>query len=121
MGCKPWTPKPAQREMVGQLAGLGFTHEQIAAVIGITNDTLTKHCGDELRDGKAKTHGAVAGKIYEMAMKGDRTMLIFIAKTQMRWKETQGIEHSGPDGLPLTTRIELVGVLPDDDGQDQDT
>jgi hypothetical protein len=61
--------------------------------------------------GKAKANAQVGKGIFQKAMGGDTTAMIWWSKTQMRWAETQKHEITGADGAPLEfTKIERVIV-----------
>jgi predicted transcriptional regulator len=95
------TPTDEQRRLVDTTSGLGLPHEQIAALIGIDDKTLRKHYRKELDDGKAKANTQIAKTLYNKALAGDTTALIWWTKSQMRWSETVKTEVTGADGEPL--------------------
>ena len=81
------TPTPATRELVARSSGLGLPHESIAHLLdgGIDDKTLRKYYRTELDNGKARAHAQVAATLFERAVAGDTALLIFYAKTQLRW------------------------------------
>ena len=89
------------RRLVESTSGLGLPHEQIASLVGIDDKTLRKHYRAELDSGKAKANGNIAKTLYNKAMGGDTTALIWWTKAQMRWSETFKQEVTGADGEPL--------------------
>lgn len=111
-GRKPFQPTDAERKQVEAMSGYGLPFEQIAILIrnGIDADTLRKYFSSELVAGKARANSAVGQTLYQKAMSGDTAAMIWWSKTQMRWKETQTHEHTGPDGAPILARIERVIV-----------
>ena len=77
-------------------------HDQIAALIGISDETLRKHYDRELKLGKAKACSMVGKSLYNKAVnKDDTTAMIWWTKAQMRWTETRAVELSGKDGAPI--------------------
>jgi len=95
------------------MSGYGLPIEQIAILVrgGIDADTLRKHFATELQSGKAKANAQVGKTLFQKAMGGDTTAMIWWSKTQMRWAETQKHEVSGADGGPLEIKtIERVVV-----------
>ncbi len=100
-GRPSFKPTIQQRKQVEDMAGMGLPFEQIAALIGIKDDTLRKHFEDELVTGKGKTNFQVGQSLYKKAIGGDTAAAIFWAKTQMRWKETEKIELTGKDDGPV--------------------
>lgn len=72
-------------------------------------DTLRTYFASELIRGKAKANAQIGKGIFQKAMGGDTTAMIWWSKTQMRWAETQKHEVTGADGAPLEfARIERV-------------
>jgi len=105
-GARPGAGRPAfeptdyDRKQVEAMAGYGVPFEQIAALIrgGISIDTLRSHFSSELISGKAKANAQVGKGVFQKAMAGDTTAMIWWTKTQMRWAETHRLEHTSPDG-----------------------
>lgn len=99
-GRKAFVPTENERKQVKALSGYGLPFPQIAALIrdGIHVDTLRSHFADELLVGKATANAQVAGGIFKKAMAGDTVLMKFWATTQIGWRETQQVEHSGPNG-----------------------
>ncbi|MSQ98118.1 MAG: hypothetical protein EXR85_02295 [Xanthomonadales bacterium] len=101
MAQKPHKPTDDLREQVESASGLGLPHDQVCALIGISDETLRKYYGPELGMGKAKASAQVAKSLFNKAVQqGDTTAMIWWTKAQMRWAETQRHENSGPDGGP---------------------
>lgn len=104
MAQKPHKPTDDLRRQIEQASGLGLPHDQIAALVGISDETLRKYYGPELAVGKAKASAQVAKTLFNKAVQGgDTTAMIWWTKAQMRWAETQRHENSGPDGGPIET------------------
>lgn len=101
MAQKPHKPTDDLRRQIEQASGLGLPHDQIAALVGISDETLRKYYGPELAVGKAKASAQVAKTLFNKATVGqDTTAMIWWTKAQMRWAETQRHENSGPEGGP---------------------
>ena len=101
MAQKPHKPTDDMRRQVEQASGLGLPHDQICALISISDETLRKYYGPELGMGKAKASAQIAKTLFNKAVQGgDTTAMIWWTKAQMRWAETQRHENSGPDGGP---------------------
>ena len=106
MAQKPHKPTDDLRRQVEQASGLGLPHDQICALISISDETLRKYYGPELGMGKAKASAQIAKTLFNKAVQGgDTTAMIWWTKAQMRWAETQRHEQSGPDGGPQDLRI----------------
>lgn len=123
-GRKPFKPTDEQRQTVKLAAGLGIDQDSICGLVlkkdgsPITQKTLTKYFATELATGKAEAKTKVAGAFFKQCLGGNLTAQIFFLKTQCRWKETQVVENTGPDGQPLPSQpASLVQVyLPAKDG-----
>lgn len=112
-GRKAFEPTDAERRQVEALSGYGLPIEQIAVLIrdGIDTDTLRKHFATELQSGKAKANAQVGKTLFQKVMAGDTTAAIWWSKTQMRWKEVQQHELTGPEGGPLLIqKVERVVI-----------
>ena len=110
-GRPAFEPTDAERKQVEVWSGHGLPIEQIGALVrdGIHVDTLRAHFARELVAGKAAANSRVGSTLFEKAMGGDTTAMIWWSKTQMRWAETQKHEHTGADGAPIEfARIERV-------------
>ena len=105
-------PTPETRRLVESSSGLGLPHESIAVLVGIDDKTLRKYYREELDIGKAKANGQIAKTLYQKALAGDTTSLIWWTKSQMRWSETVKQEVTGADGEPLQG-IQVSFVKPD--------
>lgn len=111
---EPHKPTDETRKLVESSSGLGLPHESIAVLVGIDDKTLRKYYRAELDIGKAKAHGKIAQTLYQKAVAGDTTSLIWWTKSQMRWSETVKQELTGQDGAPLLQGIEVKFVKPDE-------
>src|SRR5262249_45249689 len=109
-GRPAFAPTAAQRTLVGNLAEIGCTHDEICWAVPwerpgdkpLDPKTLRKHFADELTRGDARAKMRVRKKLYELAVSGENTaVLIFYAKTRLRMSETVKVENSGPNGEPL--------------------
>ena len=101
MGRPPHQPTDQTRLQAKTLAAVGIRHEDIAAKIGISADTLVKYYKQELDDGRVDANAQIGKSLYEQAKAGNTAAMIFWLKTRAGWKETQVQEHTGPDGTPL--------------------
>lgn len=100
-----------QKAQVEALAAY-LTQEQIADYLGIGKTTWyalldrDPEVSERYKKGKASAISSVANGLLQKAREGDNTAAIFYLKTQAGWRETQKLEHSGPDGIPLNIRVE---------------
>ena len=80
---------PRDRMMVETLGMRGVPQQTIADIVcgGISLNTLKKHFRPELTVSKACCNLLVASALFNKALNGDTTCLIFWAKTQMGWQK----------------------------------
>lgn len=101
-------PTDATRAQAESAAGLGLPHDQIGALLGISDVTLRKYYKIELAVGKAKASAKIANTLFNKATKGDTTAAIWWTKAQMGWSEKIKQELSGVDGEPMDIQITFV-------------
>jgi len=74
-------------------ASQGLTQEQIAAVMGMATSTLYdkqnefKEFGEAIKRGKGRGIQRVTNKLYEKALEGDNTAMIFYLKNRAGWQD----------------------------------
>ena len=105
-GPKAMVPTDEQRRLVEHYCSIGYTQDQIAALMNTSDVTLRLHYADELKNGALKVNAQVGGKLFQKAMGGDTASLIFWAKTRMGWKETTTLEHTGT--LTLSNALDSI-------------
>ena len=82
--------------------------EDIADFLGITDRTLRKRMTEDAnvrsayQKGRARAKAAVGTSLLQQARDGNLTAMIFYAKTQMGWRETERREHINIDLDSLT-------------------
>ena len=99
---KQYKPTDDDRKKVQAMVSFGIPLENVAKIIGVTRKTLSKHFKEEIATASDKAIAAVAGKLYNKAMKGDNACMMFFLKTRGKWRETNRTELTGADGEPLT-------------------
>lgn len=96
-----------------ELAGKGLTIDQIAEALGVGLNTLNRRRkeSDELdaviKKGRATAIYDVANALYQSAMSGNVTAMIFFLKARAGWSDKQSIEVSGVEGKPIEVRNEI--------------
>jgi hypothetical protein len=109
-GRPPHLPTDDTRKKVYELSSVGTTYEDIAKVIGISHDTLTKYYRPELDRGRIDANAIIAGTLFKQAQEGNTSAAIFWLKTRAQWKETQKHEHGGDlDGSPIQVKV-ITGI-----------
>jgi predicted DNA-binding protein (UPF0251 family) len=103
---KPIVLTEIQRQEVETLAAL-LNQEQIADYLGISRRTFQAildrdpEVAARYKKGKAKAIAHVANGLLQKARSDDTVSSIFYLKTQAGWRETERLEHSGPDGRAI--------------------
>ena len=97
------------RNKVYNLSIVGTRYEDIALVLGVSSDTLTKYYKDELELGRIEANAAVAGTLYEKAKQGDTSSMIFWLKTRAQWSEKNTTELTGEGGAPINIKV-ITGI-----------
>jgi len=109
-GRPPHLPDATTRNKVFMLSTVGTRHEDIATVLSISADTLTKYYKEELDKGRIEANASVAETLFKQAKEGNTTAMIFWLKSRAKWKETSQHEISGnPDGTPVEVKI-VTGI-----------
>ena len=96
-GQPAFKPTDEERKLVEQMTACGIPQESQCLVIrnGIDDKTLRKHFRNEWDTAATKANTKVAGTLFNKAMSGDTTALIWWTKTRMKWSEKQEVEHTG--------------------------
>lgn len=98
-GRKRWKPSPQDRTMVETMVGYGVPQEAIGQLLGVSDDTLRKHCAAEIELGTIKANAKVAEGLYKRATfqageeRSNVTAAIFWMKTRAGWRETSDVNH----------------------------
>lgn len=102
--------------MAKAMAQYGVPQEDIACVLGICVETLQRLYGNELSRGKAIAKQRIGRRLFEKAVtEGDTTALIFMAKTQLGWREVNRTEVTSPDGsMSPMQDIKVTFIDPDE-------
>ncbi len=75
--------KPVDEERLFELASQGLSTTEIAAELQCSVDTLDRNYREELLEGKEKCRATLRAKQYELAAKGNVTMLIWLGKNML--------------------------------------
>jgi hypothetical protein len=114
---KPGPPvKQLDHARAESVAAMGGTNEQIAAALGVSLGTLknarNRDVGldDAIRTGKDKADLRVVQSLYQKAINGDTTAMIFWLKNRRptEWRDKRDFEHTGEGGGPVRVQVERV-------------
>jgi hypothetical protein len=98
-----YKPTDESRRLVKSLATTGTRHTDIAEKLSVSHDTLAKYYANELRDGRIDANAKVAQALFQQAVNGNVTAMIFWLKTRAGWKEADRLELSATgDAKSLT-------------------
>jgi hypothetical protein len=86
------------------MISVGTPHDAIARALDISQPTLYRHFANELKNGKAEIHATIAKGITAMALSGDKTMMIFYAKSQMGWRDRASIGFENEAGQAVNPK-----------------
>jgi DNA-binding XRE family transcriptional regulator len=64
---KAHEPTDKDRKQVTLMAGIGLTHDQIAKVVGVSDETLRKYYDKELETAAAMMNAQVAQNLFSIA------------------------------------------------------
>lgn len=93
-------------EQVKLLAGIGCPVDEIALVLGCDKRTLERRYAAVIETGRADIRKSLRRKQVELALKGDRTMLIWLGKQLLGQRDEQRMEHAG--GITVTHDDEAI-------------
>lgn len=94
----------SQEQEITECAAKGMTQKQIAYVFGMSEDTLQRRFAVPYKKGIALRNSSIQQKQYEVAMTGDRTLLIWLGKqwlNQSDKAELRVSEDLDIDELPV--------------------
>lgn len=94
---------------VYNLSSVGTKHEDIALLLNMSEDTLTKYYKIELHKGRIEANAAIAGTLYEKAKQGDTQAMLFWLKTRAQWSEKVTTELTGEGGAPINIKV-VTGI-----------
>jgi len=90
-------------EMVIALARVGCTVEEMAETLGVNKKTLERRFDKIIESGRLKRNVSLRRKQMELAMRGDRTMLIWLGKNLLG--QTDKTQLTGKDDGPIKHEV----------------
>lgn len=75
--------KKVDPALVTELARIHCTYEEIAAVCGVSTDTLSRRFADLIEKGRDEGKMSLRRHQWSLAAKGDKTMLIWLGKQHL--------------------------------------
>ena len=89
-------------ESIKDLASIGCTQEEIARILKVSVDTLTRNYAEILEIGGAELNMSLRRKQVEEAKKGNTALLIWLGKNRLGQREQHPDDISKPFGLNIT-------------------
>ena len=99
-------------KLVERLARSGANTVEIADILGVSDTTIVRRCGDILKVARANLRISIRRKQVTMALGGHPTMLIWLGKVMLDQREVTAVEHSGAEGVPLVVSVTHTIVDP---------
>src|SRR5688572_17396180 len=97
---------------VETMSGLGLNMDEIAAILGVSKDTVERRMNENgdlkaaIERGRAVAKNVITRTAYEMAKKGTvPAMTMFWLKCRANWTEKNVHELTGPDGGPIQQSV----------------
>lgn len=91
--------KPIDEDDVLSYASVFCTDEEIALEMGVSVSTITRRCEEILKKGKNRSKLSLRAKQFELAMKGNVTMLIWLGKQHLGQSNKFEATGGGYDGF----------------------
>ena len=86
--------KPVDPELLERLAACGCTINEMAAVMNCSRRTLERRFTNVIEAGWLRGHSSLRHKQFQIAMKGDKTMLIWLGKQRLGQTDRMVITQS---------------------------
>ncbi len=99
----PYRKTAEHQSVVEALAFMGVSRKTIGEYLGVSDYVIKNHYDSVIKHARTGMNVNVVRSLYQRGLRGDTAALIFWAKTQLGWKETQVREYVLPE-------ISLVAV-----------
>lgn len=106
-----------------ELASKGRTLTEIAAYCGVSDDTISRRFAEVVKRGKSLMRGSLRAKQFELAMRGNPTMLVWLGKQELGQTDRQQVsgrfehEHADLSHLSDEQLAEIQRILEAADSQ----
>jgi len=104
-GRPPLNVTEDQRKEIQRLGGFGTPIREIAAIVGISVPTIYKYYREDLTLGKGLTNAKVVNALYEAAIGGNVSAMMYWTKHRCGWKEG---ENPDDEYEPSKGKIQLI-------------
>lgn len=79
--------KTVDEQSLIEHAAIGYTGEELAALTGVSIDTLNRRYADVIKRGRSLRNASLRRKQYELAMAGNAVMNIWLGKQYLGQKD----------------------------------
>lgn len=100
---KPEPRHPVDTDLLYELASIACTTEEMARILGVSKSTLERHYLDVMQRGRMDCNASLRRKQYEVAMRGNVGMLIWLGKNILGQAEKFDVRGSGADGFEFVS------------------
>ena len=83
--------KTLDASRVTELASKGYSVTEIAAICGVSDDTLRRNFAAEITRGRILGESELRAKQFEVAMSGDVRMLIYLGRILLKQKPARAL------------------------------
>ena len=100
-----------------ELASKGRTLTEIAAYCGVSDDTISRRFAEAVKRGKSLMRGSLRAKQFELAMRGNPTMLAWLGKQELGQTDKQQLsgrlehEHADLSHLSDEQLLEIERIM----------
>jgi hypothetical protein len=98
---RPQAESDISEEAIFKLASICCTMNEIAAVSGLSVDTLERRFADTIKSGREVGKASLRREQFRMALSGNATMLIWLGKQLL--EQTDKVESTPPS--PIIFRV----------------
>lgn len=91
--------------LVDKLASIHCTMEEIGSIVGCSVDTLERRFADVIKKAKDKGKSSLRRYQWELAQKGNATMLIWLGKQLLGQRDIQAIQVSTEESTGFNVTI----------------
>lgn len=95
-------------KVVEGMASVGATNVEIADFVGVHESTIRDRCADVLLKARASVRMRLRQAQMKSALSGNPAMLIWLGKQTLGQADKAAVEHSGPNGAPITHAVHVT-------------
>ena len=88
------------RELIGRLASIHCSVDEIALILNCGRDTIYRHYMDVVEEGRAKGKMGLRRRQWEVANEGNPTMLVWLGKNWLNQTDQQKSDDEDNKPLP---------------------